>query len=168
LAEAEIALQVALAAAQAQGERSALWRIQASQGKLLLSQHRRDPAAAALAAAQSLIAELAADLPDQGLRVAFLQSATAQIPQPTPPTPRRAAKQAFGGLTERERQVAALVAQGKSNREIGDELVVSERTVEKHVENVLSKLSFTSRAQIAAWAVEKGLNHEEAKAKGKR
>jgi DNA-binding NarL/FixJ family response regulator len=168
LAEAEIALQVALAAAQAQGERSALWRIHASQGKLLLSEHRRDPAAAALAAAQSLIAELAADLPDQALRAAFLQGASAQIPQLTPPTPRRAAKQAFGGLTERERQVAALVAQGKSNREIGDELVVSERTVEKHVENVLSKLSFTSRAQIAAWAVEKGLNHEEAKVKGKR
>ncbi|HEX9442400.1 MAG TPA: LuxR C-terminal-related transcriptional regulator, partial [Roseiflexaceae bacterium] len=79
--------------------------------------------------------------------------------QLTAPTPRRAAKQVFGGLTERERQVAVLIAHGKSNRDIGDELVVSERTVEKHVENILSKLSFTSRAQIAAWAVEKGLNH---------
>jgi non-specific serine/threonine protein kinase len=53
--------------------------------------------------------------------------------------------------------VAALVAQGKSNRALADRLVVSERTIEKHIENILSKLGFTSRAQIAAWAVEKGL-----------
>ena len=66
-------------------------------------------------------------------------------------------KQEFGGLTPRERQVAALVAQGKSNREIAEELVLSERTVENHVGNILSKLGFGSRAQIAAWAVEKGL-----------
>ena len=51
-------------------------------------------------------------------------------------------KQEFGGLTPRERQVAALVAQGKSNREIADELVLSERTVENHVGNILSKLEF--------------------------
>jgi DNA-binding NarL/FixJ family response regulator len=72
-------------------------------------------------------------------------------------SPRRATKQEFGGLTPRERQVAALVAQGKSNREIAGELVLSERTVENHVGNILSKLGFGSRAQIAAWAVEKGL-----------
>jgi DNA-binding NarL/FixJ family response regulator len=74
-----------------------------------------------------------------------------------PLSPRRATKQEFGGLTPRERQVAALVAQGKSNREIADELVLSERTVENHVGNILSKLEFGSRAQIAAWAVGKGL-----------
>jgi DNA-binding NarL/FixJ family response regulator len=72
-------------------------------------------------------------------------------------SPRRVARQSFGGLTEREREVAALVAQGKSNRVLAEELVVSERTIAKHVENILSKLGFSSRAQIAAWAVEKGL-----------
>jgi pimeloyl-ACP methyl ester carboxylesterase/DNA-binding CsgD family transcriptional regulator len=60
-------------------------------------------------------------------------------------------------LTTRERQVAALLAQGKSNREIALALVVTERTVEGHVSNVLSKLGFRSRAQVSAWAVEKGL-----------
>ncbi len=45
----------------------------------------------------------------------------------------------------------------RTNRDIGDQLVVSERTVEKHVENILAKLAFSSRAQIAAWAVEKAL-----------
>jgi DNA-binding NarL/FixJ family response regulator len=72
-------------------------------------------------------------------------------------SPRRAAKQTFGGLTEREREVAALIAKGKSNREIADQLVVSYRTVETHVRSILSKLAFASRAQIAVWAVEIGL-----------
>ena len=73
-----------------------------------------------------------------------------------PPSP-RAVKLALGGLTGRERQVATLIAQGKSNRQIADELVVSERTVEGHVSNIFSKLGFHSRSQVSAWAVEKGL-----------
>jgi non-specific serine/threonine protein kinase len=60
-------------------------------------------------------------------------------------------------LTPREREVAVLVAQGKTSKEIADLLVVSERTAEVHVSNILGKLGFTSRAQVAAWAVEKGL-----------
>ena len=62
-----------------------------------------------------------------------------------------------GGLTRREREIAQLVAQGKSNREIGDVLVIAERTVEGHVSNILSKLGFRSRAQISVWVVENGL-----------
>ena len=57
----------------------------------------------------------------------------------------------------REREVAALIAQGKINREIAEVLVVSERTVESHVGNIMFKLGVHSRRQIAAWAVEKGL-----------
>jgi predicted ATPase/DNA-binding CsgD family transcriptional regulator len=55
-------------------------------------------------------------------------------------------------LTARERQVARLVAEGMSNRQIAARLVISQRTAESHVENILSKLGFTSRTQIAAWA----------------
>ncbi len=72
-------------------------------------------------------------------------------------TRRQMTKKEFGGLTPREREAAALVALGMSNREIAEKLVVSERTVESHVANILSKLGFTARTQIAAWAVEKGL-----------
>ncbi|WP_245654292.1 ATP-binding protein [Streptomyces violens] len=53
-------------------------------------------------------------------------------------------------LTPRERQVAALVAQGLTNREISEKLVVSKRTVDSHIEHILAKLGFSSRAQIAA------------------
>jgi DNA-binding NarL/FixJ family response regulator len=79
------------------------------------------------------------------------------LPTPAFISPRRLEKEKFGGLTAREREVAALIAQGKSNREIAEALVVSERTVESHVTNILTKLDFTSRARIAAWAVDKGL-----------
>jgi DNA-binding NarL/FixJ family response regulator len=60
-------------------------------------------------------------------------------------------------LTPREREVVVLVAQGKSNRDIADALVISERTARTHVSNVLTKLGLTSRTQAALWAVREGL-----------
>jgi DNA-binding NarL/FixJ family response regulator len=50
-----------------------------------------------------------------------------------------------------------LIAQGKYNREIANDLILSERTVETHVSNIMLKLGFTSRRQIVLWAVKKGL-----------
>jgi DNA-binding CsgD family transcriptional regulator len=60
-------------------------------------------------------------------------------------------------LTPRERQVIALLARGYSNRQIGEELVITERTAEIHVGNILGKLGLSSRAQAAAYAVAQGL-----------
>jgi predicted ATPase/DNA-binding CsgD family transcriptional regulator len=60
-------------------------------------------------------------------------------------------------LTPRERQVVLLLARGLSNPQIADELVISPRTAQRHVENILGKLGFGSRAQVAAWAVSSGL-----------
>ncbi|WP_433795070.1 ATP-binding protein [Actinoplanes sp. CA-252034] len=54
-------------------------------------------------------------------------------------------------LTRREREVAGLIAEGLSNRDIATRLVVAQRTAEGHVENLLSKLGFTSRTQVAGW-----------------
>jgi predicted ATPase/DNA-binding CsgD family transcriptional regulator len=61
------------------------------------------------------------------------------------------------GLTPREREVVALIARAKSNAEIAQELVLSKRTVEKHVGNILSRLGFSSREQIVRWAIENRL-----------
>lgn len=60
-------------------------------------------------------------------------------------------------LTTREREIAILIAQGKSNGEIADELVLSKRTIEKHIANILSKLGVTSRTQIVRWIIQSGL-----------
>jgi DNA-binding CsgD family transcriptional regulator len=54
-------------------------------------------------------------------------------------------------LSRREQEVAALIADGMSNRAIAQALVLSTRTVDRHVERILAKLTFTSRAQVAAW-----------------
>lgn len=54
-------------------------------------------------------------------------------------------------LTRREEEIAELIAQGRSNKEIAMSLVISQRTVEGHVEHILDKLGFGSRARIAAW-----------------
>ena len=57
-------------------------------------------------------------------------------------------------LTPREREIADLVAEGLSNRDISRRLVIAQRTAECHVENILTKFGFRSHAQIAAWVVE--------------
>lgn len=75
----------------------------------------------------------------------------------------QAMKEKFGGLTLRESEIAVLIAQGKSNPDIARVLVISERTVTTHVTNILSKLRFTSRTQIASWATEKRLTKPETK-----
>jgi DNA-binding NarL/FixJ family response regulator len=62
-----------------------------------------------------------------------------------------------GLLSPREREVAALIVGGLSNRQIADSLVISERTVENHVSSILARLGVDTRAQIAARAVQHGL-----------
>jgi DNA-binding CsgD family transcriptional regulator/tetratricopeptide (TPR) repeat protein len=155
--EAEQSLRAALAAARAYGMRPLLWRIHAALGRFHDTQRRREEADREFAAARAIIAELAADVPDPTLRETFARAATASLPARRQPTPLRAAKQAFGGLTARERDVAALIAQGHSNRTIADHLSLSERTVATHVGSILAKLDLTSRAQIAVWSRDKGL-----------
>jgi predicted ATPase/DNA-binding CsgD family transcriptional regulator len=58
-------------------------------------------------------------------------------------------------LTPREREIAALVASGRSNKAIAEELFISPATVARHVANILAKLGFRSRAQIAAWSADR-------------
>ena len=65
-------------------------------------------------------------------------------------------------LTPREREVVALVVQGRSNREIAEAMVISERTAENHVQRILTRLDLRSRAQLAAWAVVHGLGGADA------
>jgi DNA-binding CsgD family transcriptional regulator len=82
----------------------------------------------------------------------WMQKKLLSVPQ------RQLDKGKFGGLTAREREVARLIAQGKSNREIAEAMTVGVKTVETYVTRILNKLGFDSRVQIATWAIEKGLS----------
>jgi non-specific serine/threonine protein kinase len=90
----------------------------------------------------------------EAVMLALERSAPTELAAPrmaAEPPPAPDARLAELGLTRREREVVALIAQGLSNREIAARLVVAQRTAEGHVENILSKLGFTSRAQVAGW-----------------
>ncbi|WP_431991375.1 response regulator [Streptomyces albogriseolus] len=63
-----------------------------------------------------------------------------------------------GSLTEREREVLGLIADGRANREIARALVLSEKTVKTHVSNILMKLDLADRTQAALWAVRHGIS----------
>ncbi|MEO7002257.1 MAG: AAA family ATPase [Ktedonobacterales bacterium] len=163
LEEAAGALADAKRGAEQRLAPSILWRIHRSLARVYHQLKREDQAQYEGRAARMIITRLAATLdgPDgaeeAALREHFLRTALASLLAEKPRSSAAVARSAYGGLSPREREVVALVAQGKSNREIAAHLVVSERTAEAHVSNILGKLGFTTRAQIAAWAVEKGL-----------
>jgi DNA-binding CsgD family transcriptional regulator/tetratricopeptide (TPR) repeat protein len=155
-AAAEVALRAAAETAREQGARPLLWRLHLALGRLLYAHGRRREAEHDFATARAIVAELAATLPGD-LNHQFQARALARVPAPQRLSPASAAKQKYGGLTAREREVVMLIGRGLSNRAIADALVVSERTVETHTGHILDKLGCSSRAQITAWAVDKGL-----------
>lgn len=109
---------------------------------------------------QQCEAKLRAGLGDTAFRAAFARGAgmeTADVcaaiigTDAGEPSTTRADDGPFARLTAREQQVAELIADGLGNRQIAGKLVVSPRTAESHVQNILVKLGFTSRAQVAAY-----------------
>lgn len=117
------------------------------------------------------LAAIQAQLTDQEFEAAQKEGRTLTMEQAieyalslplVPETTAAEAQEDYGGLTRRERQVAALIGQGKSNGEIAAELVVAKRTVETHVAKIRSKLAVTSRAQIVRWAIEHELTQTSA------
>jgi DNA-binding CsgD family transcriptional regulator len=157
LAEAGQLLEETLAVTEQRYARALLWRVHLALGRCYRAQGQRARANAQFAAARGLVDDLALTIPEGASRAAFLREAGALVPQARPPSRRAAERQQFGGLTAREREVAVRVAQGLSNRQIARSLVLSERTIEGHVTNILTKLGLASRTQIAAWARERGL-----------
>jgi tetratricopeptide (TPR) repeat protein len=159
--EAESALRAACAAARLGEMPPTIWRAHLSLGKVLRSQSRDAEAAQEFAAAADLIEELGANIPADDPATAFQAAATSLLPRSHDSALRRVYRKEFGGLTARELDVARLIAAGMSNNETAERLVVSKRTVETHLSNILSKLGFSSRKQISSWAQERGLGQHE-------
>jgi DNA-binding CsgD family transcriptional regulator len=89
---------------------------------------------------------------EEAAEYALSQEVVLAVPERPP-----AAGRTSDPLTRREREVAALVARGLTNRQIASELHLSERTVENHVSKILRKLGLVSRARVATWATEQRL-----------
>ncbi|MBA2288431.1 MAG: AAA family ATPase [Ktedonobacteraceae bacterium] len=155
--EAVQALEEARLGAVARQEQPLLWQIHRALGRQHQQLKQEEQALSHFRSARQVIASLTNTIDDGYLRTQFSQAALATFPREKPVAASRAAKSAFGGLTEREREIVALIAHGKSNREIAEALIVTKRTVETHVNNILAKLDCTSRAQIIVWALERGL-----------
>ena len=136
------------------------WRCHGQLAQLALARRDRPTAEAQLAASGEIIAALAASLHHTGLEDKFLQATRALLPELPELTALQQSKQAAGGLTQREREVALLVTEGKTNRAIAAELFISVRTVKSHITNILTKLDLTSRSQLAVWVVESGLRDD--------
>lgn len=73
---------------------------------------------------------------------------------------KRREEKTYGGLSEREREVLKMVVEGKSNKDIGEALVIAESTVKRHLHNILHKLHVRNRAEAAAYSVRTGLINE--------
>jgi ATP/maltotriose-dependent transcriptional regulator MalT len=155
--EAIQVLEEATQGALARQERPLLWQLHRALGRQYHYLKQEDLAQRNFTSARQVIASLASTIDDGYLREHFLHAALFTLPREKPVTASRLAKEAIGGLTERELEVVTLIAQGKSNREIAEALVVAKITVETHINNILHKLGFTSRTQIVLWAVERGL-----------
>jgi ATP/maltotriose-dependent transcriptional regulator MalT len=166
--EAEAVLCAARAAAATQGLSSLVWRLDLQRGRVLRALGRRREADAAFEASRALLDELASGIGDQAIRSDFQEVAARLVPRRRTPTDRQANKARFDGLTRRECDVASLLAAGRSNRQVADALVLSERTVEVYVTNILAKLGFDSRAQIGGWAVQVGLASARPRQSGER
>jgi len=99
---------------------------------------------------------------EQGVRIGSalweaVEHLLAESESARPAAPPSSGAMVAGPLSPREREVAVLLGRGYTNRQLADELVIAEGTAERHVANILNKLSLSSRAQVAVWAVEHGL-----------
>ncbi len=127
-----------------------LWRIDLARGELDRDRGRAAMADAAFQSARSTLEELAGSLPDDAMRATFRERAAAVIP-------RRPTDESGAGLSARELDVLRLLVEGQSDREIGEALSISPRTVMRHVTGILNKLGVSTRTAAASHAIRQRL-----------
>ncbi|MFL5758541.1 MAG: alpha/beta fold hydrolase [Thermomicrobiales bacterium] len=130
----------------------------ADAGEILVSNTVRDLVTGAAFGLDAIGDQVFPDLPGSWrLYRLAVETEKNSSPSPSRSVADADAMRPIASLSTRERELAKLLALGLANRQIADELAISVATVERHVANILMKLGFRSRAQVAAWAVEQGL-----------
>ncbi|TMD60930.1 MAG: response regulator transcription factor, partial [Chloroflexi bacterium] len=157
LEEAAHTLEDAKLGAQQRQTPPVLWRIHRSLGRVYQLLKCEDQAQQEIASAREIISVLAGTIDQTYLCEHFVQAALQSFPAQKPLLARRAASETFGGLTEREIEVLRAVAQGLTDIQVAEQLVISHRTVHSHLNSIYSKLGITSRSAATRYAIEHDL-----------
>ena len=157
LEEAAEALEDAKLGAELRQAPSILWRIHRSLGQVYHLLKREDSAQHEWRAAREIIAKLAGTIDETALREHFVQEALQSFPSARPLPSRRIAAEKCDGLTEREIEVLRCVAQGLTDAQVAERLVISPRTVHSHLNSIYSKLGISSRNAATRYAFEHDL-----------
>jgi len=157
LEEAAEALEDAKLGAELRQAPSILWRIHRSLGQVYHLLKREDSAQHEWRAAREIIAKLAGTIDETALHEHFVQAALQSFPSARPLPSRRIAAEKCDGLTEREIEVLRCVAQGLTDAQVAERLVISPRTVHSHLNSIYSKLGISSRSAATRYAFEHDL-----------
>ena len=157
LEEAAGALEDAKLGAEQRQAPSTLWRIQRSLGRVYHRLKREEQAQREYCCAREIIARLAATIDETALREHFLQAALQSFPLEKLPPAYRAVAEKYHDLTVREIEVLRAVAQGLTDTQVAERLVISPRTVHSHLNSIYSKLGITSRSAATRYAIEHNL-----------
>ena len=152
--EAAKALKDAKLGAELRQASSILWRIHHSLGQVYRLLKREDEAQHEWRAARKIIAKLADTINETALREHFLKAALQTLPSEKSLPSRRMVVGNCDGLTEREIEVLRSVAQGLTDAQVAERLVISPRTVHSHLNSIYSKLGISSRSAATRYAIE--------------
>ena len=157
LKEAKETLEDAKLGAKLRQAPSILWRIHRSLGQVYRLLKREDEAQNEWKEAREIINKLASTIDETALREHFVQAALQTLPSEKSLLPRRMAVGNCDGLTEREIEVLRAVAQGLTDAQVAERLVISPRTVHSHLNSIYSKLGISSRSAATRYAIEHDL-----------
>jgi DNA-binding NarL/FixJ family response regulator len=157
LEEAAEALEEAKLGAEQRQAPSILWRVHRALGRVYHLLKREDQAQREWSTTREIIAKLAATIDQTSLREHFVQAALQTLPSEKSLPSRRTAAEKYDGLTEREIEVLRCVAQGLTDVQVAEHLIISPRTVHSHLNSIYSKLGITSRSAATRYAIEHDL-----------
>ena len=157
LNEAKEALKDAKLGAELRQAPSILWRIHRSLGQVYKLLKREDEAQNEWKVAREIIGNLAGTIDDTAIRENFVQAVLKTLPSEKPLPSRQTLPEKYDGLTEREIEVLRSVAQGLTDVQVAERLVISPRTVHSHLNSIYSKLGISSRSAATRYAIEHDL-----------